>query len=41
MLNDSIGNLRFAVVGIFILCWAVSTIIYRMKRYDLAGTELL
>ena len=34
-LNDSVGNLGFAVVGIFILCWVVSTIIYRLKRYEL------
>ena len=38
-LNDRIGNLGFAVVGIFILCWAVSTIIYRLKRYEFAGSE--
>ncbi|HEY6441127.1 MAG TPA: HoxN/HupN/NixA family nickel/cobalt transporter [Acetobacteraceae bacterium] len=34
-LNDSVGSLGFAVVGIFILCWVVSTIIYRLKRYEL------
>jgi nickel/cobalt transporter (NiCoT) family protein len=39
-LNDSIGNLGFAVVGIFVLCWIVSTIIYRLKRYELVGPEL-
>jgi high-affinity nickel-transport protein len=39
-LNDNFENLGFAVVGIFILCWAVSTIVYRLKRYDLAGPEL-
>ncbi len=39
-LNDSIGNLGFAVVGIFVLCWAVSAIVYRVKRYDLVGSEL-
>jgi high-affinity nickel-transport protein len=39
-LNDGIGNLGFAVVGIFILCWAVSAIVYRLKRYDLVGSEL-
>ncbi len=38
-LNDSIGNLGFAVVGIFILCWAVSSIVYRLKGYDLVGSE--
>jgi nickel/cobalt transporter (NiCoT) family protein len=39
-LNGSIGNLGFAVVGIFVFCWAVSAIVYRLKRYDLAGSEL-
>ncbi len=39
-LNDRIGNLGFAVVGIFILCWAVSAIVYRVNRYDLVGSEL-
>ncbi len=38
-LNDSIGNLGFAVVGIFILCWAVSSIVYRLKGYDLVRSE--
>lgn len=33
-LNDSFGYLGFAVVGIFVLCWAASTIIYRWQRYD-------
>jgi len=33
-LNDSFGSLGFAVVGIFVLCWAVSTIIYRQQGYD-------
>lgn len=33
-LNDSFGYLGFAVVGIFALCWAASTIIYRWQGYD-------
>ena len=33
-LNNSFGYLGFAVVGIFILCWAPSTIIYRWQGYD-------
>ena len=33
-LNDSFGYLGFAVIGIFILCWATSTIIYRWQGYD-------
>jgi len=33
-LNGSFGYLGFAVVGIFVLCWAGSTIIYRWQGYD-------
>ena len=33
-LNNSFGYLGFAVIGIFILCWATSTIIYRWQGYD-------
>jgi nickel/cobalt transporter (NiCoT) family protein len=36
-LNDRLGSFGFAVIGIFIVCWAVSTIVYRLKRYDLEG----
>jgi nickel/cobalt transporter (NiCoT) family protein len=38
-LNDSTGDLGFAVVGIFALCWAISALVYRLKRHDLAGPE--
>jgi high-affinity nickel-transport protein len=38
-LNDRLGSFGFAVIGIFVGCWAVSTIIYRVKRYDLAEQE--
>ncbi len=33
-LNDNLTNFGFAVVGIFVLSWAVSAAIYRVKRYD-------
>ena len=33
-LNDSLGYLGFAVGGIFVLCWAASTISYRWQGYD-------
>ncbi|MGA8198158.1 MAG: HoxN/HupN/NixA family nickel/cobalt transporter [Acetobacteraceae bacterium] len=38
-LNDRLGSFGFAVIGIFIGCWGVSTIVYRLKRYDLAEQE--
>ncbi len=32
--NDNLGNFGFAVVGIFIVSWLASTLIYRAKGYD-------
>jgi high-affinity nickel-transport protein len=33
-LNDNLANLGFVVVGIFIVSWIVSTVIYRAKGFD-------
>ena len=33
-LNDNLGEAGFAVVGIFVVAWIVSVIIYRAKGYD-------
>jgi nickel/cobalt transporter (NiCoT) family protein len=33
-LNDNLANLGFAVVGIFVASWIVSTVIYRGKGFD-------
>jgi len=33
-LNNSLGYLGFAVVGIFVLCWIGSTAVYRRQGYD-------
>ena len=33
-LNDNLSSFGYAVLGIFIASWLVSTIIYRMKGYD-------
>ncbi|NTA83984.1 HoxN/HupN/NixA family nickel/cobalt transporter [Agrobacterium tumefaciens] len=33
-LNDNLSGVGYAVVGIFIVSWIVSTIIYRRKGYD-------
>jgi high-affinity nickel-transport protein len=42
-LNDDLSGFGFAVVGIFVLAWAVSAVVYRWKGYDrlavAAGTE--
>lgn len=33
-LNEDVGNFGFAVVGIFLLAWGLSALIYRWKGYD-------
>jgi high-affinity nickel-transport protein len=33
-LNDNFNNLGFIIIGVFIVAWLVSFIIYRVKRYD-------
>ncbi|MDI7386616.1 HoxN/HupN/NixA family nickel/cobalt transporter [Cronobacter dublinensis] len=32
--NDNLGNAGFIVVGLFIACWALSLLNYRLKGYD-------
>jgi nickel/cobalt transporter (NiCoT) family protein len=36
-LNDNLANFGFAVVGIFIASWIVSTVVYRAKGFDSLG----
>jgi high-affinity nickel-transport protein len=38
-LNGDMANLGFAVVGIFVLCWAGSVLVYRWKGYDAPAIE--
>ncbi len=33
-LNDNFGLLGYGIVGIFVVAWAVSWVVYRVKRYD-------
>ncbi len=33
-LNDNLANFGYAVVGIFLLSWLVSTVLYKAKGYD-------
>ena len=33
-LNDSIGMLGYLIVAVFVVCWAGSMAIYRLKGYD-------
>jgi high-affinity nickel-transport protein len=34
VLNDDLTNFGFAVIGIFLLAWGCSAILYRWKGYD-------
>ncbi|MFM0161909.1 HoxN/HupN/NixA family nickel/cobalt transporter [Paraburkholderia sediminicola] len=33
-LNDNFNNFGFVIIGVFIVAWLASFVIYRMKRYD-------
>ncbi len=33
-LNGNFGALGFAIIGVFVVSWGVSTLIYRLRRYD-------
>ena len=33
-MNDNLANFGYAVVGIFLASWLISTIVYRVKGYD-------
>ena len=36
-LNGNFGLLGFAIVGIFVVSWGLSTLVYKLRRYDEAG----
>jgi len=33
-LNDNFGTLGFVIIGIFVVCWIGSVVIYRIKGFD-------
>jgi high-affinity nickel-transport protein len=33
-LNNNFGVVGFVIIGVFVGSWAVSILIYRLKRYD-------
>jgi high-affinity nickel-transport protein len=33
-LNDNFNNLGFAVIGVFVVAWAASIVVYRSARLD-------
>jgi high-affinity nickel-transport protein len=34
MLNENFNNLGFVIIGVFILAWLISILVYRIKGYD-------
>jgi high-affinity nickel-transport protein len=34
-LNGNFGVLGYLIVAVFVACWGVSTLVYRLKRYDM------
>lgn len=34
LLNDNFGTIGFVIIGVFVLSWLVSILIYRFNRYD-------
>ena len=33
-LNENFNDLGFFIIGLFVVAWGVSLLIYRLKRYD-------
>ena len=33
-LNSNFGAIGYLIVGLFVACWGISVIVYRLKRYD-------
>lgn len=33
-LNDHFGAIGYLIIGLFIACWGISVLVYRLKRYD-------
>jgi high-affinity nickel-transport protein len=33
-LNDNFGDLGYLIIGIFVICWIASLLLYRAKGYD-------
>jgi high-affinity nickel-transport protein len=40
-LNESLGTFGLVVIGVFIMCWIVSALIYTWKGYDELGSRIL
>jgi nickel/cobalt transporter (NiCoT) family protein len=40
-LNDSLGAFGLLVIGLFVMCWVASALIYNWKGYDKLGQRAL
>ena len=40
LLNGNFGALGFGIIGLFVLGWLISLIIYRIKRYETSGAAI-
>ncbi|MGH7073405.1 MAG: HoxN/HupN/NixA family nickel/cobalt transporter [Stellaceae bacterium] len=38
-LNDNFGNIGFVIIGVFLVSWAVSILVYRARGYDRLGND--
>jgi high-affinity nickel-transport protein len=36
-LNRNFGIVGYVIIGVFALCWGISTLVYRLKGYDELG----
>jgi high-affinity nickel-transport protein len=39
-LNDNFGTIGYAIIGVFIVSWIVSSVIYRLRGYDRLEVEI-
>jgi high-affinity nickel-transport protein len=38
-LNENFGAIGYLIIGLFAICWGVSVLVYRLKRYDSLETR--
>ena len=34
-LNNNFGSIGYLIIAVFVVCWGVSALVYRLKRYDM------
>ena len=38
-LNEHFGAIGYLIIGLFAVCWGMSALVYRLKRYDALETR--